>query len=224
MKNSILLATFLIGSFLGTSVYADDLKRSCVKDYPLVSGETDPTLIGIFAQVCDKKNKDNKNAYLVQAAQQFQKIGQNFKALQIVNDLNAQNFSHSALTDVKFLAGIGIADQALSQIRNKEVRYLTDEGYDASMKLNDAVKRAKPLTVIENTTTYTPSTNNGSKVNGTKTGGSKNGSKGGGTKTGGTKTGTTRSGGNKVTTNNTSQQDKTNTNGGRKNPFTPFGQ
>ena len=149
LKKSVLLTTLLLGSFLGSNVYADELKKSCVKDNPLVAGESDPTLIGIYTQVCDKKNKDNKNAYLVQAAQQFQKLGRNLKALQLVNELNSSGINHTSLTDVKFLAAVGIADQAVNQIRNQEGRYLNDDSYGAASKLNDAVKVAKPLTVIE---------------------------------------------------------------------------
>ena len=149
MKKSVLLTTLLLGSFLGGNVYADELKRSCVKENPLVSGESDPTLLGIYAQVCDKKNKDNKNAYLVQAAQQFQKLGRNLKALQLVNEMNANGLNYTSLTDVKFLAGIGIADQALNQIRNEDSRYLNDESYSAATKLNEAVKGAKPFSVID---------------------------------------------------------------------------
>ncbi len=151
MKNSILFTTLLVCSSFGSMAYADEveLKKSCVKDNPLVASETDTTLLQIYAQVCDKKNKDNKNGYLAQAAQQFQKIGKNYKALQLVNQLQANNVQHSTLTDVKFLAGIGIANEALTQIRGTEVRYLTDETYAPAIALNDAVKKAKPLTVIE---------------------------------------------------------------------------
>lgn len=151
MKNSILFTTLLVCSTFGSMAYANEveLKKSCVKDNPLVAGETDATLLQIYAQACDKKNKDNKNAYLAQAAQQFQKIGRNDKALQLVNQLHANNIQHSTLTDVKFLAGIGIANEALTQIRGAEVRYLTDETYAPAIALNEAVKKAKPLTVIE---------------------------------------------------------------------------
>ena len=151
MKNSILFTAFLLCSTFGSMAYANEveLKRSCVKDNPLVAGETDATLLQIYAQVCDKKNKDNKNGYLAQAAQQFQKIGRNDKALRLVNELNANNIQHPSLTDVKFLAGVGIANEALAQMRGAEVRYLTDETYAPAIALNDAVKKARPLTVIE---------------------------------------------------------------------------
>lgn len=149
MKNAILFTTLLIGSVLTTSAFANDLKRSCLKDNPLAVGETDPTLLQIYAQACDKKNKDNVNGYLAQAAQRFQQIGKNYKALQLVNELNSQQVQHSSLTDVKFLAGVAIANEALTQIREKEVRYLSDEGYAPAVAFSDAVRKAKPLAVIE---------------------------------------------------------------------------
>lgn len=151
MNTKILLTTLLIGLGMASTTYADEvkLKRGCVKDHPLVAGETDQTLLQIYAQACDKKNKDNKNGFLAQAAQRFQQIGQNQKALQLVNSLNAQNVQHSSLTDTKFLAGIGIANEALEQMRGPEVRYLTEETYEPALALSEAVKKAKPLTVIE---------------------------------------------------------------------------
>lgn len=149
MKKVVLLSSLIVGSLFSTGVFANELKRGCVKDNPLVAGETDATLIQIYSQACDRKNKDNKNGYLAQAAQRFQQIGKNYKALQLVNELNAQGIQHSSLTDVKFMAGVGIANDALTQIRDKEVRYLSDEAYAPAIALNDAVKKAKPLSVIE---------------------------------------------------------------------------
>lgn len=149
MKNAILFTTLLVGSLLTSPAFANELKRGCLKDNPLAVGETDPTLLQIYAQACDKKNKDNVNGYLAQAAQRFQQIGKNYKALQLVNELNAKQVHHSSLTDVKFLAGVAIANEALTQIRDKEVRYLSDEGYAPAVAFSEAVKKAKPLAVIE---------------------------------------------------------------------------
>lgn len=151
MKNSVFVTAVALGMGLASMTYADEvsLKRSCVKDNPLVAGETDPTLILIYAQICDKKNKDNKNAYLAQAAHRFQQLGQNNKALSLVNSLNASGFHHPSLTDVKFLSGVAIANEALTQMRGSEVRYLSDETYAPAAEFNEAVKKAKPLTVIE---------------------------------------------------------------------------
>lgn len=151
MKKRILFLSALLCSSFTSVAFADDvsLKRGCLKDNPLVVGENDAALLQIYAQACDKKNKDTRSGYLAQAAQRFQQIGKNYKALQLVNELNASNVQHSSLTDVKFLAGIGIANEALTQIRGPEVRYLTDETYAPAIALSDAVKKAKPLSVIE---------------------------------------------------------------------------
>ena len=151
MKNKILFAIFAIGFGAVSTAYANEvkLKRGCLKDNPLVVGETDQALLQIYSEVCNKKNKENKNGFLAQAAQRFQQIGQNEKALSLVNSLNAANVQHSSLTDVKFLAGVGIANDALTQIRGLEVRYLTDETYEPALAFSEAVKKAKPLSVIE---------------------------------------------------------------------------
>lgn len=151
MKKRILITTALLCSCLGSFAYADEvnLKKSCVKDNPLVAGESDAALLKMYSEVCDKKNKDNKTAYLAQAAQRFQQLGKNYKALQLVNELQASNVQHSSLTDVKFLAGIAIANEALTQIRGAEVRYLTDETYLPAYAFSEAIKKAKPLSVIE---------------------------------------------------------------------------
>ena len=127
------------------------LNKSCIKNNPLVAGENDPTLLGFYAQACDKKNKDTKNNFLVAAAQRYQQLGQDFKALQLVNDLKVQNVQSTTLTDVEFLASLKIAHSALNQMRDKEVRYLTETGtYPAVKEFNEAVKKALPAPVIAN--------------------------------------------------------------------------
>lgn len=150
LNKTTLFTTLLVGSVFSSTVFADELKKSCVKDNPLVAGESDPALIQIYTQVCDKKNKGNNNGYLAQAAQRFQQLGRNYKALQLVNELNAKQVQHSSLTDVKFLASVAIANEALTQMRDKEVRYLSDDAYAPAIAFSEAVQRAKPLSVIEN--------------------------------------------------------------------------
>ena len=79
MKTIIVLTVLVSVSGLCPLAFAEDLtlKRSCLKDNPLAVGVMDSQLINIYTQLCDKKNKDNKNAYLVQAAQRFQQLGLN---------------------------------------------------------------------------------------------------------------------------------------------------
>ncbi len=135
-----------------TFSYADDdikLKKSCIKDYPVVEGETSPEILTIYSQICDKKNKDNKNQLLVSAAESFQLLGKNAKAMQIVSYLETLNIQSNGLTDVKFLAGIGLAREALNQMRSTEVRYLTeDKTYPVAKSFVDAVKSAAPAAVM----------------------------------------------------------------------------
>ena len=152
MKNFIPYILVLGASLATTLVYADDeikLKRSCIKDYPMVEGETNPELLAVYSQLCDKKNKDNKNKLLVSAAEKFQQIGKNDKAIQIVNYLETQNIQSNELTDVKFLAGIGLASDALSKMRTREMRYLTeDKTYPVAKSFTDAVRHAMPAAVL----------------------------------------------------------------------------
>lgn len=152
--NKKFISFFLVlgASFATTFSYANDdikLKKSCIKDYPVVMGETSPEILSIYAQVCDKKNKDKKDMLLVSAAEKFQQLGKNEKALQIVNLLESQNIQSTTLTDVKFLSGIGLANDALTKMRNTEVRYLTeDKTYPVAKNFVDAVKSAAPATVL----------------------------------------------------------------------------
>ena len=121
-----------------------ELKKGCIKDYPLVADETDPDLLNIYSQICDKKNKKNielKNELFIQAAQKFQQLGKNLKALQLVDSLRKQNIQHTALTDVTFLAGVGIAQSSLQQMRNNELRYLSPEmTYPAAKQFSESIR------------------------------------------------------------------------------------
>lgn len=128
--------------------FADDhrieLKKGCIQDYPLVIDETDLDLLNIYSQICDKKNKKNielKNELSIQAAQKFQQLGKNLKALQLVDSLHKQNIQHTALTDVSFLAGVGIAQSSLQHMRNHELRYLSPEmTYPAAKQLSESIR------------------------------------------------------------------------------------
>ena len=121
-----------------------ELKKGCIQDYPLVADETDPDLLNIYSQICDKKNKKNielKNELFIQAAQKFQQLGKNLKALQLVESLRKQNIQHTALTDVTFLAGVGIAQSSLQHMRNNELRYLSPEmTYPAAKQFSESIR------------------------------------------------------------------------------------
>ncbi|KAF1025950.1 MAG: hypothetical protein GAK29_01620 [Acinetobacter bereziniae] len=152
MKNYIPYILVLGASFASTFVSANDeikLKRSCIKDYPMVEGETNPELLGIYAQLCDKKNKDYKNKLLVAAAEKIQQLGKNEKALQIVSYLETLNIQSNELTDVKFLSSLGLATDALNKMRTSEMRYLTEaKTYPVAKSFTDAVRQAMPAAVL----------------------------------------------------------------------------
>lgn len=154
MKKIVVFTAILSSFFLSQNVLADDsgvkLKKKCVKEYPLVEGETDQSLLGIYAQICDKKNDGNKNNLLIQAAQRYQQLGRNLKALQLVNDLHNQNIQSTVLTDVQFMAGSKIANSAIIEMRTKEMRYLTsDQTYPVAKELTDSINITKPAPILK---------------------------------------------------------------------------
>ena len=124
------------------------LKNKCIKDYPLVNGETDHDLLSLYAQICDSNNKKNdelKNKLLVQAASRYQELGKSYKALQLVEELNARNINHTSLTDTRFLAGVSIANMALNHMRQEEMRYLSaDLTYPPAKELSNLVRNSLP--------------------------------------------------------------------------------
>ncbi|WP_296281793.1 hypothetical protein [uncultured Acinetobacter sp.] len=152
MKKFILCGFVFATSVTSVISHAGDeikLKRSCLKDYPEVVGESNPELLSIYSQLCDKKNKDNKNSFLIMAAQKFQQMGKNNKAIQIVSYLETQNIQSNELTDVKFLSGIGLAHDALNKMRNNEMRYLTEDvTYPVAKSFSEEIKHAAPSSVL----------------------------------------------------------------------------
>ncbi|UJA01136.1 hypothetical protein [Acinetobacter johnsonii] len=124
------------------------LKKKCIKDYPLVNGETDHNLLSLYAQICDSKNKKNdelRNNLLVQAASRYQELGKSYKALQLVEELNARNINHTSLTDTSFLAGVSIANTSLNHMRQEEMRYLSaDLTYPPAKDLSDIIRNSLP--------------------------------------------------------------------------------
>lgn len=151
LKKLSTVASILVLSTVTPFAFADEdvsLKKGCVKDYPLVNGETDRDLLSLYAQLCDKKNKKNhelKTNLLIQAASRYQELGKSYKALQLVEELNAQNIKSSSLTDTRFLAGIAIADAALAHMRQEELRYLSAElTYPPAKALSSNIQKSLP--------------------------------------------------------------------------------
>ena len=134
---------------IGRSIQKIGVQKKCIQQYPWMEGESDLALRGIYAQICDKKNRQNKNNLLIQAAQQHQQLGQNFKALQLISHLHEQDIQSTALTDVQFMASTQMASSAIEQMRRNEVRYLSEEQtYPAAKNLVDAIEQAKPAPVL----------------------------------------------------------------------------
>lgn len=139
-----------------------ELKKSCIQDYPVVRDETDLELLTIYRQLCDRKNKQNielKNELSIQAAQRFQALGKYLQALQWVEELRQQNIQRRELTDVAFLAGIGITESNLQYMRNHEMRYLNAEStYPAAKKLSAHIQMSLPEPDTSNAKAVTAST------------------------------------------------------------------
>jgi hypothetical protein len=150
LKKIVILSTLIFGSILTQQSMADtELKGSCLRENPLAVGETDPALINIYSQACDRKNKDNVNSYLVLAAERFQQLGKNWKALQLVHSLQAKNIQSNKLTDVKFMASAAMAQTTINQMRSNEARYLDeDTTYVVAKDLINTINFAKPSSVL----------------------------------------------------------------------------
>ncbi len=150
MKNKIIYLLLVSGLLIFNNVvHANDsevkLKRSCIKANPLVDGESDPDLLNIYAQVCDKKNTENKLLLLTQAANRFQQLGKPLKSLMLVDFLEKQNVNIAALTDVKFLIGVDLAKSSLTKMRENESRYLSvDKTYPPAKSFVDLYRTSLP--------------------------------------------------------------------------------
>lgn len=152
--NKIILSLVICLGTISSSqvVLASDnkLSRSCLKANPLMTGETDANLIELYEGYCDRKNVDSKYSYLARAAQRFQQLGQNYKALQLVGELETLNLQGNTITDVKFLASANLANQALTQMKSTENRYLTSDGtYPIAKKLSENIELTKSHIILK---------------------------------------------------------------------------
>lgn len=168
LKKGILIALLFTGINLSSGInlaYAVDnvnsikLKSKCVKQNPLAAGQTDPELLSIYQQVCDKNNAARKNDLLVQAALRMYELNQPVNALALAQQLKQQNVRGAGLTDVTFLAGIGIAKQALQDMRTNEMRFLSNDlTYPPAKELSDTIRMAMPVPETINTKAITDET------------------------------------------------------------------
>ncbi|MCU4413333.1 hypothetical protein KTH71_04650 [Acinetobacter sp. WU_MDCI_Axc73] len=149
MKKRIVFSAFFLALSVFNFAYAANdqikLKRGCLKDYPQAVGQTDQTLLGIYEQICDKKNADKKNDLLAQAAMRFHGLGQNLNALLLVNQLKSQNVQGNLLTDVAFLSSVAIANDSLKEMREKQMRYLSEDlTYPPAKQLVEQIRQSMP--------------------------------------------------------------------------------
>lgn len=153
LKKGIVVSIVCITmSLMGSLVYADDqeikpikLKSKCIKQNPLVIGQTDHTLLEIYQQVCDKDNAQRVNDLLAQAAMRMYELKQPMNALQLANQLQQKNVRGTTLTDVTFLASVAIANETLQHMRTDEMRYLSNDlTYPPAKQLSDAIRATLP--------------------------------------------------------------------------------
>ena len=64
-KNGVLFISLIVATFTMQTIFAKEapleLKKACLKNNPLAIGDTDPELIDLYTQICDKKNYANLN-------------------------------------------------------------------------------------------------------------------------------------------------------------------
>ena len=152
LKKILILLAVFSSTFDIQSALASDktLSRSCLKSNPVMAGETDPKLIEIYEGYCDKKNADKKYSYLAMAAQRFQQLEQNFKALQLISELESLNLKGNIITDVKFLASANLANEALTNMRTTESRYLiSDVTYPIAKQLSENIVSTKSNSILQ---------------------------------------------------------------------------
>lgn len=168
LKKSKVLMFLLASVFLGgaSSIYAAEqtvepikLKRKCLKDYPIVEGQTDQALLSIYQQICEKENAERKNELLVQAALRFYELNQPMTALSISQQLQRQNVKSTRLTDLNFLVGVNLAATSLKNMRENELRFLSEDlTYPPAKALADNIRLSVPAPDTSNAKAITDET------------------------------------------------------------------
>lgn len=149
LKKGIVFSAIVLGLSCLNLAHADSneikLKKACLKDYPQAVGQTDQELLSIYQQVCDKANAERRNDLLAQVAMRYHQLGQNLNALFLANNLKQQNVRGKLLTDVMFLSSVSVAQASLNDMRNSEMRYLSDDlTYPPAKELSDSIKASQP--------------------------------------------------------------------------------
>lgn len=150
MKNNLGFMVLLISGMAQlcfVQVHAAELKKSCIKTYPQAKNDTDSTLIGLYQQLCDKSTKKDislQHQLNTQIAKRYVELGDNLKALNLIEQLHQQRYHHQDLTDLNFLAGIGITSDSLEHMRSTEVRALNEYTYPQAKSLTEHIYLAQP--------------------------------------------------------------------------------
>lgn len=151
LKNNLGFIVLLISGMAQlcfAQTHAAELKKSCIKSYPQAKNDTDSTIIDLYQQLCDKtarKNMHLQQQLSTQIAKRYVEVGDHLKALNLIEQLHQQNYIHQNLTDLKFLAGIGISSQSLEQMRSTEVRALNEFTYPQAKSLTEHIYLAQPV-------------------------------------------------------------------------------
>jgi len=151
LKNNLGFIVLLISGMAQlcfAQTHAAELKKSCIKSYPQAKNDTDSTVIDLYQQLCDKTARKNilfQQQLSTQIAKRYVEVGDHLKALNLIEQLHQQNYTHQDLTDLEFLAGVGISSQSLEQMRSTEVRALNDSTYPQAKSLSEHIYLAQPV-------------------------------------------------------------------------------
>lgn len=161
LKNNLSFIVLLISGMAQlcfAQTHAAELNRSCIKAYPQAKDVTDLALIGLYQQLCDKSVKKNiplQHQLNTQIAKRYVELGYNLKALNLIEKLHQQNYHHQDLTDLGFLAGIGISAGSLEQMRSTEVRALNEFTYPQAKSLTEHIYLAQPAPKFSESSSHT---------------------------------------------------------------------
>ena len=151
MKKHNLILVFALMAGLNQLVYANEtaipLSKSCLKEHPVAVGFNDQELLQLYHQLCDKSNKKNEALKLdlsFNIAKRYQILGENFKSLQLIDKLKAQKINTPELTDLTFLVGTAIAQEAVDHMRTAELRALSTHTYEPAKQLSETIRFAQP--------------------------------------------------------------------------------
>jgi len=149
--SSILVLMLAVCTMSLMQTHAATLKKSCLKVHPLAKGDTDLEILQQYEQLCAKparKDLHLQREIKADIAQLYLDRGLHLKALQAVDQLSRENYMTRQLTDISFLAGVAISNNAVTYMRTTEIRPLNEETYAITKVFNDNVRLSQPVTVM----------------------------------------------------------------------------